>query len=190
MALPRGQALYLANGCPACHTINGEGGTIGPDLSSVGATHDVAWLVQFLQNPSVMLPGSRMPAHPLPPADMQAVAEYLVGLKGGPQVASVALGQSLYNDQGCAVCHVIQGKGGSLGPDLTRVGDRLSAKQITQFVHDPKSVNPGRAMPPYGNLSDVQLQSLAEYLLSLVGKAPTPPAVSATPVVPPPAAAG
>ena len=33
-------------------------------------------------------------------------------------------------------------------------------------------------MPPYGNLSDAQLQSMALYLLSLVGKAPTPAPVT------------
>ncbi len=185
VALPQGEAIYQASGCMACHTINGEGGSIGPDLSSVGATHDVAWLVQFLENPSVMLPGSRMPAHPLPPNEIQPVAEYLAGLKGGPQVASAALGQSVYSDQGCAVCHTIQGKGGSVGPDLTRIGDRLGAQQITQFIHDPKSVNPSASMPPYGNLSDVQLQSLADYLLSLVGKAPTPAATVAAPAATP-----
>jgi mono/diheme cytochrome c family protein len=181
VTLSRGEGLYLAGGCPACHTIDGVGGTIGPDLSSEGAKHDAAWLVDYLQNPTVVLPGSRMPAHPLPQADTQQVAEYLAGLKGGPQVVSVALGQNVYDNQGCAVCHMVQGKGGTVGPDLTRVGDRLNAQQIAQYVHDPKTANPATAMPPYGNLSDVQLQSLAQYLLSLSGKVPstlplTPPA--------------
>ena len=33
----KGEALYLANpSCSACHTINGKGGNIGPDLSAIG----------------------------------------------------------------------------------------------------------------------------------------------------------
>ncbi|WP_371417417.1 cytochrome c [Granulicella sp. S190] len=34
----RGAAIFVDNGCQHCHTIRGQGGTKGPDLSGVGLT--------------------------------------------------------------------------------------------------------------------------------------------------------
>jgi cytochrome c oxidase cbb3-type subunit 3 len=33
----RGEQVYAANGCAGCHTIQGRGGALGPDLTDVGA---------------------------------------------------------------------------------------------------------------------------------------------------------
>jgi mono/diheme cytochrome c family protein len=37
-AKQRGATAFAANGCQHCHTIHGQGGTKGPDLSGVGRT--------------------------------------------------------------------------------------------------------------------------------------------------------
>ncbi|MBI2849023.1 MAG: cytochrome c [Chloroflexi bacterium] len=34
----KGQAVYQRSGCSGCHKIKGEGGSVGPDLSTVGTT--------------------------------------------------------------------------------------------------------------------------------------------------------
>lgn len=180
--LPRGEAVYIAQGCPTCHRIDGMGGVTGPDLSDIGTRHDKSWIVQYLQDPTVVLPRSQMPAHPLGESDVDAIADYLSGLTGGvlAQGPSVEAGNTIYNDQGCAVCHAIQGVGGTLGPDLTDVGQRRDADYLIQFTGNPKSVDPNATMPPYPNLRGVELQSIALYLLSLSGKAP-----AALPTIPP-----
>ncbi|MBC7259970.1 MAG: c-type cytochrome [Chloroflexi bacterium] len=171
-----GQARYQAQGCPACHAIDGMGGVTGPDLSGVGARRDRAWLVQYLQDPTVVLPNSQMPVHSLAPEDVQAIADYLSGLTGGALAGgpSAEAGKVVYEDQGCSVCHAIQGRGGTLGPDLTRIGQTRDAAYLKQYVKDPKSLNANATMPPYGKLTEVELESLALYMLSVSGKAPAP----------------
>jgi hypothetical protein len=49
-----GAELFAQSGCLNCHTYLGEGGgQLGaPDLSSVGATNDAAYFVQYLTNPA------------------------------------------------------------------------------------------------------------------------------------------
>lgn len=50
--------------CTRCHKINGEGGTIGPELNSpVNATEfrETAWLTQWIDNPASLLATARMP---------------------------------------------------------------------------------------------------------------------------------
>jgi cytochrome c oxidase subunit 2 len=95
-ALPlaaRGQELFLANGCGACHTVRGTpaDGVVGPDLTHVGGRLSLGagilpnepeafrrWIA-YTEN---VKPGVHMPAFGmLPPEELQALAAYLDGLQ-------------------------------------------------------------------------------------------------------------
>jgi cytochrome c oxidase subunit 2 len=89
----RGQSLFTANGCTACHTIRGTtaAGRIGPDLTHVGSRrrvaaealpNDAAALARWIRESAHVKPGSRMPAFRSIPADeLSALAAYLTSLK-------------------------------------------------------------------------------------------------------------
>lgn len=47
----RGRALYASNGCRNCHRLHGEGGRIGPDLSSIGQSRSLEHLRQAIVSP-------------------------------------------------------------------------------------------------------------------------------------------
>jgi cytochrome c oxidase subunit 2 len=88
-----GGELFIANGCPACHTVRGTEatGAVGPDLSHVGSREtlaagimpvDVEAIASFISKPDAIKPGAQMPAFGmLPEADIAAIAAYLEGLK-------------------------------------------------------------------------------------------------------------
>ncbi len=49
-------------------------------------------------------------------------------------------GQELYRTKGgCAQCHTINGSGGALGPDLTDIGLRRSARHLRVALTDPQA---------------------------------------------------
>jgi len=52
----KGEALYNSSGCPACHMIAGQGGSIGPELTQVGAMRGATNLKARLQEPGANLP--------------------------------------------------------------------------------------------------------------------------------------
>ncbi len=53
----RGKALFSAKGCPQCHRVRGEGGRLGPDLTTIGESRAPAYLRQSLLDPdAVVLP--------------------------------------------------------------------------------------------------------------------------------------
>lgn len=81
--LTKGQQIYHVQNCDACHTINGIGGTTGPDLTKVGARKpDATWHIKHLKNPRSVVPNSAMPPYAnLPEQDLKELASYLVSLK-------------------------------------------------------------------------------------------------------------
>lgn len=72
----------------------------------------------------------------------------------------VLKGAHLFYKKGCQYCHTIKGHGGSKGPNLTFVGDRLTSQELTIRI-----VNGGDGMPAFGaSLSDTELDNLVHFL--------------------------
>jgi len=80
----RGKAVYHEQKCSLCHKIDGSGGTLGQDLSSVGAEQTQEWLERFLLDPKKMNPTkkpSKMPPVKVEGDDLKALVAYLSTLK-------------------------------------------------------------------------------------------------------------
>ena len=75
-------------------------------------------------------------------------------------------GKGIYEDNRCAVCHRINGVGGSIGPDLSVAGRRLDASWVLAHLERPGEVAPGTRMPQI-TLTNTEMMSLTAYLLSL-----------------------
>lgn len=75
-------------------------------------------------------------------------------------------GEKLFNRK-CAMCHKVRGRGGDIGPDLTKVGSRLSATQLQTKIAYPKKVTPGSTMPSFATLPANEMQELLYYLKTL-----------------------
>ncbi|MDB4916944.1 MAG: cytochrome c oxidase, subunit [Gemmatimonadetes bacterium] len=90
--LLHGRDVFMQRGCASCHSIGGTDAraTVGPDLThfkgraaiAAGSLSNTrANLTRWIQNPSALKPGVRMPALELSPGEMNALVSYLETLK-------------------------------------------------------------------------------------------------------------
>ncbi|MBZ5559048.1 MAG: c-type cytochrome [Acidobacteriia bacterium] len=101
----------------------------------------------------------------------------------------INLAKAIVNARGCRACHVINSRGGTIGPDLTFVGDkapeqyeygRLSGQKTAFAWHvahlkDPRALVADTVMPNF-NLTTKEAQALAILILSW-RKSPVPAAM-------------
>ncbi|MCP4594153.1 MAG: c-type cytochrome [bacterium] len=117
-----------------------------------------------------------------------------------PNATALARGKRLLLSSGCLGCHQYRGRGGTLGPDITYVGDQTVHDFDFQHVHGertveqwliehfkhPAEVSPGSLMPEM-DLTDQQTLDLTLYLLGLHRKSmpaeytPVPPRLESAP---------
>jgi ubiquinol-cytochrome c reductase cytochrome b subunit len=162
-----GQRIYREINCSYCHSIRGVGGAVGPDLTNIGAKLSAEQLRQYLQSPSAMAPNTLHPKLQFSPEELRALVAYLSTLSA--QVTYTTQAPNLFL-QHCSTCHMINGRGGAVGPDLSSVGSRRTLQFLHAFIGDPRTYSPGTVMPTFKDqLSDAQIRDLAAYLYDQKG---------------------
>lgn len=140
--LAEGKRLYTAQ-CALCHGIDGSGG-YGPSLlrpTFVRAADD-AGLFSLVRNgiPGLM-PGFDANG-PKRNWQLAAFALSLTRSGGGSAKGDAAHGRTVYDARGCANCHVLEGQGRALGPDLSTIGRQRGPAYLRQSLVEPAAKVP------------------------------------------------
>jgi cytochrome c oxidase cbb3-type subunit III len=133
--------------CALCHGLGAHGGGRGPDLTRAMKkhTHSDADMFQVISNG---IPGTAMPANGtngqgigMTDEEIWQIITYIRSqeMKAPAQAGGNAThGKDLfYGDANCSLCHMVEGKGGRLGPELTAVGGSRTREAIVESVRDP-----------------------------------------------------
>jgi mono/diheme cytochrome c family protein len=172
--------------CLSCHTINGNGGDMAPELTHEGSAVQRAWLEDFMKDPNTLRPAliRRMPKFNLTPAEIKTISDYILSAYQAPGVDSQTLDarqmgadaagrgkQLFYSKYGCQACHIADYKNdkGYVGPALAGVGNRLTPVWIYEWIKNPDALRPGTIMPNPG-LKDDEARDLTAFLMTLKAK--------------------
>jgi cytochrome c oxidase cbb3-type subunit III len=140
----RGEQLFLGQ-CGRCHGPKGEGG-LGAILAQplLHRAPDDESLFRVIREG---IRGTEMPAgSTLSNREVWQLAAFVRSLGRVPveRIAGNAQrGQQVYQDKGkCSQCHIVNGEGISVGPELTDVGARRSATYLRTALVDPEAAVP------------------------------------------------
>ena len=142
--LENGEQLFQTL-CARCHGMLGEGSE-GPSLTRPNLVHapDDAALVSLIVGgiPGTGMPGSRQ----LRGQDGPDVAAYVRSLGVLPpeeMPGDPVAGAEVYRAVGnCSSCHILNGEGLGIGPELSKVGQRRNAAYLRRSVTSPEADQP------------------------------------------------
>jgi PQQ-dependent dehydrogenase (methanol/ethanol family) len=130
--------------CAACHGSGGGGGdrapalADNPDLRRLDATGIAAIIAKGTPR--------GMPSFAsLPQAQVTEIAAWLKSMNDSALRAAppqqVAAGEAFFfGEGGCGGCHMVKGRGGVNGPDLSGIGARATLKEINTWLDNPSAL--------------------------------------------------
>ena len=133
-----GKQIYMGS-CSGCHGATGEGSQ-GPSLLSGRASRlPDQTLLSSIKNG---VPGTSMPNFPMANDKVAQTAAFVRSLTAPAIAAQVpgdaARGRELFFGTGnCSTCHMIMGRGGHPGPDLSNIAAERTVHQIRESVTKP-----------------------------------------------------
>jgi putative heme-binding domain-containing protein len=133
-AIQAGASLFRER-CADCHGADAKG-VSGPDLTRLWATADADQRV--LQTIRSGIPGTIMPASSAPDPQLRAIVAYLRSISTSRSETSsgnAASGEGIFAAR-CATCHRVNGRGGRLGPDLSRIPASQNNQLLTRAIRD------------------------------------------------------
>jgi 6-phosphogluconolactonase len=154
-SIDEGRQIYNRT-CTSCHGPDGAGGEMGPALGAPARRYAQATDAQIFDAIKNGIRGTPMPAfgNRLSDSAISTVAAYIRGLRGtaidAPAAGDVALGEQIFWGKGeCGNCHVVKGKGGLVGPDLTNLAGTRKTVSIVDALTKPlhKVFGDGGAIP-------------------------------------------
>jgi cytochrome c oxidase cbb3-type subunit III len=146
----KGHDVFV-NNCAVCHGVDATGGE-GPNIQRAPATLGDAAVQNIILRG---VPGTEMPSFfmMLNASDVSDIISYLRQLAStataGTVTGNAAQGAALFKSNGCSSCHMIDGQGGDLGPDLSRIGSMRGPGYLQN-----KLLGPGADLPTTGAEGD------------------------------------
>lgn len=138
-AAQQGKSLFRS-ACASCHGIDARGGGRGPDLTDDRSIHGDSDGALF-KTVSQGVPSTEMQPSGLREEEIWVVIAYLRSLAGNtgpPPSGDRAAGERLFFSSGvCSQCHMVKGRGGRLGPDLSRIGASRPTRYLVEAVREP-----------------------------------------------------
>jgi mono/diheme cytochrome c family protein len=167
--LNRGRQEINELNCIGCHDLpGGYRKSFIPSLDGIGnKVVNRNWLTRWLKNPREVQPQTKMPDFMLSDKEVEILSDFLMSFKtfsNGVRLDSlpeiyrenkdddnfIDLGKTRFREARCISCHLVEGKGGHLAPDLNKIASKATAKWIFNYIINCQNLQPGVEMPKYG----------------------------------------
>jgi mono/diheme cytochrome c family protein len=194
----RGMRIFNEYNCGGCHKLNDPkvSENLGPDLTAVGSRKlyeldfgnaDIPrtlydFVYNKLKTPRLFRETLRMPQYAFTEEELQAITtallaqrdedippKYVVEPDPEPRFEPQGRVGEIFRKYSCLACHKVNGRGGEIAPDLTRVGSQLQRDWVEKYFEVPYSLRPIQAerMPNLFIAKD-EVKVLADYFYTVL----------------------
>ncbi len=147
----------------------------------------ITYLQAKITDPASVTPETHMPRFHLSQTDLDDLTTALLSMSG-PPISGKSQNQliierphkefhpdgemgQLYHRFKCYQCHMINGYGGTLAPDLSYEGSRSQPQWLIDFLENPQTLRPTLTVRmPHFNMSEKDAATIANYLSSTLQK--------------------
>jgi cytochrome c2 len=169
-----GSRVYGAKGCSQCHSINGIGGKIGPDLARVNQNRSFNDIAAAMWNHLPQM-AAEAKKRGLTMANLSAIEAgdliaFLFTTNYFDGSGNADSGKRLFTAKNCVLCHQIGSVGGVWGPKLDAFGQTAAPINVAAAMwnHGPAMTEAMRARGiDRPNLRAAELRDLVAYLRSM-----------------------
>jgi putative heme-binding domain-containing protein len=141
-AAVRAGTLLFRERCTECHGADAKG-LPGHDLTRLWTSGSTD--ARVFQTIREGVPNSIMPSSSAPDEEVWALVGYLRSLNGAGTI-DAATGNTENGERifwsACGNCHTVNGRGGPLGPDLSRIAQSQSREALARAIADPNASIP------------------------------------------------
>lgn len=145
-AVEQGRVMFRGR-CAVCHGIDAKGYR-GTDLTTGEWMHGGSD-ADLYRTISRGVPGTEMPGGPnLSDDEVWMLVAYLRSLATGapaPERGDASRGEALFwakSGTNCGQCHMVGGRGGRIGPNLSRIGSARSRAALEREIRQPGEIIP------------------------------------------------
>ena len=189
--LDLGYSLLDRLSCTSCHgtdLASLESSPPGPTLLGIAGKTRPAWVYRWLDEPQAFRSPSRMPHffadasndatdRERRTAEIRGIVHYLfehsrASDNPSPAAGDPESGRALFKTIGCAACHLLDPESPAdgwtarrQGPNLARIGSKVSAAWLNAWLLAPHSLQPQTAMPDL-RLDNEEAANLTAYLMT------------------------
>jgi len=175
--------------CLGCHELGGDGGRIGPSLTTVADRRNAAYIRAIIEDPQRNVPASAMPRTPMPVATRELVIRYLTRAAPAgvaPAAATVrgvlssgSSSSAVLYQRWCAACHGQSGGGDGPNAKYLPVHPAVHSSAAQMSVRSDDALYDAIAggglvmgksarMPAFGaTLTPTEIHALVAYIRTL-----------------------
>lgn len=137
-----GRQIFIDKRCVICHQVGGMGGVMGPNLDDLGSARAPIQVAAAMWNHGAPMTrelaerGIERPT--FRGSELRDLVAFLQSSQVGPPAEGLHVlpgrpdaGATLFIDKRCVECHAVAGRGGRIGPDLSR---RAAHRSMLDFA--------------------------------------------------------
>lgn len=163
-----GRVIFLEKRCNECHSVQGVGGRLAPDLAEWGRQWGLTEFAAAMWNKepamSALLAEREMSMPQIGGVEMADLVAYLYSIEYFAEPGDTEVGEQRLAEKDCLYCHALRGEGGSTASDLSLLRGLDSPAAVIASMWNHALLMKGGEETAWPRLSPEEMADITAFL--------------------------